>query len=182
MATQRANIYQSADLLRFIRYLKADINGEIVTNVIDDETNFISRFYTPHFRVNKISSTLLDLIADNNIGEINKELSEDSLTYKFLHSGLKLTDPYIYSLAQVVILESFALIYAIEEQPELYKHIQESDIQETRESVKYICDYLGEKSQYVSIIMDLHSMDVALGYIQKQIPIIQGGLPVNGTI
>lgn len=178
----RANVSQSADLMRFIRYLNVNVNGDIVTNVIDDEQNFISKFYTPHFRANKISATILDLIADNNIGETNKSLSKDSLTYKFLNSGLKLTDPYIYSLAQVVILESFALIYAIEEQPTLYKNIQESDIATTRETVKYICDYLGENSAYTDLIMDLHSMDVALGYIQKQLPLIQGGLEINGTL
>lgn len=177
-----ASVTQSADLLRFIRYINVNVEGEVVMNVVDDTPNFISRFYTPHFRTNKISSNILDLIADNSIAEINKSLSKDCLTYKFLHSGLKLTDPYIYSLAQVVILESFALIYAIEEQPTLYKSIEESDVQTTRENVKYICDYLGENSQYTDIIMDLHSMDVALGYIQKQIPLIQGGVPINGTI
>lgn len=45
MAIKRANIYQSADLMRFIRYINVDATGEVVTNVIDDELNFISRFY-----------------------------------------------------------------------------------------------------------------------------------------
>ncbi len=48
--------------------------------------------------------------------------------------------------------------------------------------MKYLVDYLGEKKDYTDIVMDLHSMDIALGYIQEQIPLIQGGLPVNGTI
>lgn len=177
-----STVYQSADLLRFFRYINVDIEGEVVSNVIDDSPNFISRFYTPHTRVNKISSTLLDIVRDNNISETNKELSQNSLTYKFLKSGLKLTAPDIYQLAQIVVLESFALIYAIEEKPDLLKMINESDVKQTRENVKYLIDYLGEKKDYTSIVMDLHSMDVALGYIQEQLPLIQGGLPVNGTI
>ena len=60
--------------------------------------------------------------------------------------------------------------------------INESDVKQTRENVKYLVDYLGEKKDYTDIVMDLHSMDIALGYIQEQIPLIQGGLPVNGTI
>ncbi len=88
-----ATVYQSADLLRFFRYLNVNVQGDVVSNVIDDQPNFISRFYTPHTRVNKISSTLLDIVKDNNISETNKELSKDSLTYKFLKSGLRLTAP-----------------------------------------------------------------------------------------
>lgn len=177
-----ATVYQSADLLRFFRYLNVNVQGDVVSNVIDGQPNFISRFYTPHTRVNKISSTLLDIVKDNNISETNKELSKDSLTYKFLKSGLRLTAPDIYQLAQIVVLESFALIYAIEEKPEMFKMINESDVKQTRENVKYLVDYLGEKKDYTDIVMDLHSMDIALGYIQEQIPLIQGGLPVNGTI
>ncbi|CAD0299968.1 Phage protein [Enterococcus phage 156] len=175
-------VEQSADLLRFFRYLNVDISGEVVANVIDDQPNFISRFYTPHTRVNKISSTLLDIVRDNDIGETNKALSKDSLTYKFLKSGLKLSSPRIYELAQIVVLESFALIYAIEEEPEMFKMINESDVKQTRENVKYLIDCLGGAKDYTGIVMDLQSMDVALGYIQEQVPLIQGGLPVNGTI
>ena len=181
MATN-TTVYQSADLLRFIRYLRVNPSGEVVKNVLDTETNFISRFFTPQFRVNKISSTILDLINDNQISDINKSLSKDSLTYKFLQSGLKLTAPKIYALGQIVILESFALIYAIEEAPEMFKYINENDVEDTRETVKYLIDYLGDKNDYVGIVMDLQNMDIALGYIQRQIPLIQGGLDVNGTI
>lgn len=177
-----AQVEQSADLLRFFRYLNVDVEGEVVANVIDDSPNFISRFYTSHTRVNKISSTLLDIVRDNNISETNKSLSENSITYKFLKSGLKLSAPYIYELAQIVVLESFALIYAIDESPEMYKMINESDVKQTRENVKYLIDYLGGAKDYTDIVMDLQSMDVALGYIQEQIPVIQGGLAVNGTI
>lgn len=182
MAIKRANIYQSADLMRFIRYINVDATGEVVTNVIDDELNFISRFYTPQFRVNKVSSSILTLINDNEIGEINKQLSKDSLTYKLLNSGLKLSAPYVYQLAQTVVLECFALIYAVEEDQSMFKYIDEEDVKVTRENVKYIIDYMGENKDYTEIVMDLHSVDVALGYIQKQVPVIQGGLEVDGTI
>lgn len=43
-----ATVYQSADLLRFFRYLNVNVQGDVVSNVIDDQPNFISRFYTPH--------------------------------------------------------------------------------------------------------------------------------------
>lgn len=182
MAIQRANLYQSTDLMRFIRPLKVNVAGDLVTNVIDDELNFISRFYTPHFRVNQISSTILDMIYDNNITEVNKQLSKDSLTYKLQMSGLSIMAPEMYKLSRLVVLECFALIYAIEEEQELFKYIDEQDVMNTRENVKYLVDYLGEQKDYIDIVMDLHSVDVALGYIQKQIPLIQGELEVNGTI
>ena len=168
--------------MRFIRYIQVDELGDVVTNVIDDEPNFISRFYTPQFRVNKISSDILAFINDNDIGELNVQLSKDSLTYKLLISGLKLSAPYMYQLAQTVVLECFALIYAIEENQDMFRYIDEDDVKTTRENVKYIIDYMGENKDYTDIIMDLHSVDVALGYIQKQIPVIQGGLDTNGTV
>lgn len=182
MTLTNKSVYQSADLMRFIRYINVDEMGEVVMNVIDAEPNFISRFYTPQFRVNKVSSSILTLIADNGISETNKQLSEDSITYKLLNSGLKLTAPYVYQLAQTIVLECFALIYAVEEDETLFKYIDEDDVKITRENVKYIIDYLGTDRDYTDIVMDLHSMDVALGYVQRQIPVIQGGLPVDGTL
>jgi len=175
-------VYQSTDLMRFIKTMNISTDGKIVTNILDEEPNYISRFFTPKLQVNKLSSNILDLLESEEIQEVNTDLSQDTVTKKILDSDLKLTNSYVYKLCQAVVLECFALIYAIEERPELMQYIDEKDIQLTRENTKYVIDNLGSDNQYTSIVEDLINMDIALGYIQKQLKMIQGGLPDYGTI
>lgn len=174
---------QSSDLLRFIQYLNIDSYGNVITNVIDDEEpNFISRFYTPHFRVNKVSEKVLERIQDKDIVANNTTLDKDSLTYKLTQTGLKLSAPKIYQLAQATVLDAFSLIYTIEEERELIKYFEQEDIQQTRESVQYLIDYLGNDQKYSSIAMDFMGMDTALGYIQGQVPLLKKEQREEGSI
>lgn len=175
-------VYQSTDLMRFIKTMNISTDGKIVTNILDEEPNYISRFFTPNLQVNKLSSNILDLLESEEIQEVNTDLSQDTVTKKILDSDLKLVNSYVYKLCQSVVLECFSLIYAIEERPELMQYIDEKDIQLTRENTKYVIDNLGSDNQYTSIVEDLTNMDIALGYIQKQLKMIQGGLPDYGTI
>lgn len=175
-------VYQSTDLMRFIKTMNISTDGKIVTNILDEEPNYISRFFTPNLQVNKLSSKILDLLESEEIQEVNTDLSQDTVTKKILDSDLKLVNSYVYKLCQAVVLECFSLIYAIEERPELMQYIDEKDIQLTRENTKYVIDNLGSDNQYTSIVEDLTNMDIALGYIQKQLKMIQGGLPDYGTI
>lgn len=168
--------------MRFIKYLNVDENGGITRNILDDTPNYVSRFYTPQMQVSKTSSNILDIIKTENITEVNTELTEDTVTKKLLDSDLKLMNPYVYQLAQTIVLECFSLIYSLEESPEMMKYIEESDIQQTRENIQYIADCLGDNKDYSEIVTDLHSMDIALGYIQKQVPLIKEELPNYGTI
>lgn len=175
-------VYQSTDLMRFIKTMNISTDGKIVTNILDEEPNYISRFFTPNLQVNKLSYNILDLLESEEIQEVNTDLSQDTVTKKILDSDLKLVNSYVYKLCQSVVLECFSLIYAIEERPELMQYIDEKDIQLTRENTKYVIDNLGSDNQYTSIVEDLTNMDIALGYIQKQLKMIQGGLPDYGTI
>lgn len=173
---------QSADLMKFISYLKIDINNKVIENVIDKEPNYISRFYTPKLVVSSLASRLLMIINNDKFIETNKSLSADTLTVKMLNSGLRLSNPYVYNLAQTVVLESFALIFMIEEDMTLLKFIDSTDVAQIRQNVKYILDNLGSDDRYMSITKDLQNMDVALGYIEAQIPLMKQELKNNGTI
>lgn len=176
---------QSSDLLRFMDRLNIDAGGNLITNVLDEEgPNFVSRFYTPHFKVNNISEKVFQMIQYNDIIGDNRGLDRNSMTYKLVQSGLKLEDPKIYQLAQACVLDAFSLIYAIEEEESLIKYMDEEDILHTRETVQYLIDYMGSEDRFSSLVMDLMSMDTALGYIQGQVPILKREQQKNaqGTI
>ena len=62
------------------------------------------------------------------------------------------------------------------------KYIDTADVNLTRQNVKYLLDYLGDDERYSEITIDLQSMDVALGYVGAQIPLIKKELRNNGTL
>lgn len=169
------NVTQSSDLMRFISTLTIDPEGNIVTNVIDnEEPNFVSRFYTPHLRVSPLGA---DISAKVNFGEIEqsgKKLSNNTLVIQIINSGLKLKNPKMYRLAQSIILDCFAVVYAVEENVQLLVGIEPKDLAQTRENVKYLIDYLGGDEDYIEIIENLHSLSVAIGYVEHQLPLMRG--------
>ena len=162
--------------------MKVNPDGTVITNVIDTTPNYISRFYTPKLVISSLSSNILSVLNQDDFFQTNRALSESTLTMKFLKSSLKLESPFVYTLAQTTILEAFALLYSLKEKPELMKYIDTADVNLTRQNVKYLLDYLGDDERYSEITIDLQSMDVALGYVGAQIPLIKKELRNNGTL
>lgn len=161
--------------MRFISTLNIDLEGGVILNVIDtEEPNFISRFYTPHLKVSQLGADISNKINLSEIEQSSKQLNNNTLTIKLINSGLALENPYMYKLAQSILLDSFAVVYAIEEDATLLQGIEVKDLTQTRTNVKYLIDYLGDKEDYVEIVERLHNLSVAVGYIENQLPILRG--------
>lgn len=171
-----SKVTQSSDLMRFISTLNIDPEGDVILNVIDtEEPNFISRFYTPQLKVSEAGSRVSDKINLKEIQQTGKQLNNNTLTIMLINSNLSIIHPYMYKLAQSIILDSFALVYAIEEDNSLLRMLESKDLLQTTQNIKYLIDFLGDKDEYVDIVERLHSLSVAVGYIENQLPLLKGG-------
>ncbi|QIG60849.1 putative assembly chaperone [Listeria phage vB_Lino_VEfB7] len=175
-------VYQSSDLMRFITGLKVNPDNTIVVNILDQQSPFISRFYTPKLILSSLSVKLIPELQGVNIIQTNKALSKNTVTAKISASRLKIEAPYMYLIAQSIVMECFALIYSIEEKQDMLRYIEVGEVKQVRDNINYLADYLADKPEYSSIVTDLHDMEIAVGYIENQIPIIQREIRLNGSL
>lgn len=176
MANDKA--YPSS-LIRFITSFDVDPDNSVVSTALDS-AEFISRFYTPQLKVSMLSSQLLESLVDKDLKMRNIDLNKDSLLYKIQTSDLRTTKPYTYALAKTVALECFSIIFAVEQEERMLKYLNVDDIKRARTNLKYILDDLGDSQKYANMTGDIGKLDIALGYIQKQVPVLRG--ETNGTV
>nr|AGM61361.1 hypothetical protein BTP1_16 [Bacillus phage phiBTP1] len=89
-----------------------------------------------------------------------------------MESDLVTYNPRMYTLVTSVVLESFALLYSIEEESTNLQYMSHKDFQRIRDNVNYIADYFSTVRRYRKIIEALRITDVSLGYIENQIDVI----------
>lgn len=167
----------SSSLLRFISSFDIDPNNTVITPTALDSAEFVSMFYTPQLRVSKLASKVSEEL-DTGVIAKNELPNKDSFMYKLQTSDLKETKPYVYQLAKVVMLECFSIVYAIKHENKLLKYLEKEDIRTARTNLKYILDSLGKDQKYMGMTEDINKLDISLGYIQAQIPVIRGEMNV----
>lgn len=173
---------QSPELLRFMRAVSTDYSGTVYTNVIDGTPSYFTRFYTPQLKVSMLSNKVLDYINTQDIQENAMSLKSDTLTYLIRTSDLRDTNVYIYNLLQTIILESFSIVYTLEEKPTLLKYVEKSDLGQTKENISYCIDALSGVDTYNSIVEQLNSLYIAIGYLYASIEAIKESVLNNGQI
>lgn len=172
---------QPSGLLRFIQSVNISNQGEIIRNVLDtEEPNFVSRYYTPKLTVTGVSKKVQAKINTGEIKQNNKRLTNNTLTIHLMNSDLKLSRPYLYTVAQGIILDAFAIVYTIEEDKDLLAEVEQRELTQTRTNIRYLIDALGGEEKYQEIVKGFHELNVAIGYIENQLPILKEG--EHGTL
>lgn len=161
------------ELLRFISNIKLDSNNNLILNLLDTTPSFVTRFYTPNFSVSVLATNVLAKLERDTILSSNVQLASSNLIYKINTSGMKLKRPDIYLLLRVAVLETFSLIYTIREDNDLIKFISVEEIKAVRVNLRYILTEIGAVEDYATIVEDVQNLDVVLGYIQAQVPVIK---------
>lgn len=172
---------QSSSMIRFLSSISIDPDNSIVLNKFDDTLEFVSRFYTPHYKITILAGNVLADIKDGVVPTAVIQEDQDSLITHILNSNLEISRPHIYTLCRAVLLEAFSIVYTLNDKEEYIKYIDEDEITEVRETIKYLQDTLGKYDQYGQIVKGLQDMDIAMGFIQVQLPEVREGM-INGTL
>ena len=170
MATK---IYYQKELLDFVTTIKVSPNNIVVENTLDAELPFVSRYYTAHKGLSELGRYVLQDIQRGQVSYTRKQLDTNSLTYLAKHSGLLTEYPSLTTYFKILILESYAIMYAVEEKASYRKHLNKKDIRKVRTTLKYILDIIGMDVAYEAIITHLQDLDIELGYIEAQADLIR---------
>ncbi|QQV88500.1 hypothetical protein [Staphylococcus phage ZCSS1] len=165
-------VEQTSGLLRFLNSIQTD-GSSIQYNILDEETTFVSKFYTPNLQLSELSKKVLYDIQNNNIKTAEQDFNVDSMVNKIEKTTLKVQAPRIYRIMQNVVLEAYAIINCFLENPESLKYLTSTDIMIARENINYIADFLSDYDEYRSVITDLRELEICFGYLEHQLPLIK---------
>lgn len=165
-------VEQTSGLLRFLNSIQTD-GSSIQYNILDEETTFVSKFYTPNLQLSELSKKVLYDIQNNNIKTAEQDFNVDSMVNKIEKTTLKVQAPRIYRIMQNVVLEAYAIINCFLENPESLKYLTSTDIMIARENINYIADFLSDYDEYRSVITDLRELEICFGYLEYQLPLIK---------
>lgn len=162
----------NSELMRFITGIQISSDGTVPLNNLDDPTSFESELYTPEYSVSMLTLIVLKKIDREEIEIVNGSVPEHTITHKVLDSDLASFAPDIYLLARLVVLESFALVYSINESKEDIEYINKKDMQRLKENINYLADFMGTQGRYHSMVDVLRDMYISLGYLEHQTDVI----------
>lgn len=167
----------SPEMYNFLNAMQV-ANGDRVVNagnVIDKTDTYISRMYTPNFKVSNVTGTFLKNLGIIAIIDNNVNLDEDSLTYWLLNSGLREKNYKMYSLFRSTIADIYCFTYAVDDNPYFLKYVNKDDITNTINNINYITDYLSGELDNSKIVVSLSETSALLGVIKNQLDVIKSG-------
>ncbi|AMO26003.1 hypothetical protein Blue_180 [Bacillus phage Deep Blue] len=162
-------IRKPLDLVRFVSSFSVLPDGTIPLNEMGSTVQFESNLYTPSFSVSALARLTLDDIKQNKIEVVNVPLDPRTIVSQVMSSDLATYNPRVYVLVCAVVLESFALLYSIEETRTSLQYVTKKDILKIKQNVNYIADYFGTERKYRKMIETLRDIDISIGYLENQV-------------
>lgn len=185
-------IPQTSGLMKFLNNIDlnkrtlVDIKGNeqgnrtsLNHNLLDENLQFVSRFYTPQLRLSPLADKVLELIKDDNIVVSDVDSNTHTIIKKVGSTILHIQAPQVYKILQSIVLEAYSIINCMTENIESLKYLSSMDLLIIRENINYVADYLSQHDNYDSIIEDLRSMDICFGYLEQQLPILKKELDIQ---
>lgn len=145
----------------------------VIENVLDRKSDYISRYFTPNRSVTELAYQVYQLIYRKQINANTLPIQPDSITYYFESPKFKDKYPLLQPFTKILLLESFAIYYAVKYDIHYRRYLDERDMIKVRENLKYIISIIGIDPNFSRLTELLHDLSVDLGYIQSQIPIIK---------
>lgn len=158
-------------LIRFISDIKVLEDGTVPLDYIDSDP-FVSELYEPTYSLSVLARITQSIINSGGIKPTSHELGENTIVHQAINTDLRDEAPEVYLLLKLTVLESFSLVYHIDESRKDLMYVSARDIRIMKNNISYITDYLGTRSKYHHMIETMRDMHVSLGYIEHQIGVI----------
>lgn len=126
-------------------------------------------------RLSTLSINILKEINSDRITISPIDFNNNTIVTKVNDTNIKSQAPKIYLIIQTIVLEAYAIVNCFLENPSSLKYLTKKDVQVVRENINYVCDYLGDFEEYISVVDELRELDINFGYIENQIDIIKEG-------
>jgi hypothetical protein len=162
----------SAELVRFVSSIPILNDGTIPTNSIDSGSTFASTLYDATYSLSVVARLTQDLIKNDKIELVSGETDSTTIVHRALNSDLSSYTPTIYLLLKSVVLESFSILYMMDNDPVNLQYVSAKDIRRVRQNVNFIADYFSTEPKYYHMIENMRDINISFGYIENQIDVI----------
>lgn len=162
----------ASDLVRFISNIPVLTDGTIPTNTVESNEPFVSLLYTPTYSLSTVARLTQDLLKNGKIEVVEITSDSTTLVHKAFNSDLASSYPRMYLLLRAVALESFSLLYMMDNDPVQLKYMSAKDIIRMRTNINYLADFFSSVPDYYYMIETMRDMNISLGYLENQIEVI----------
>lgn len=163
---------QPVDLIRFISNIPVTEEGAIPINTIESEPLFQSDLFKPSFFLTILARMGQNIIKSGKIEVRDIPLGDHTIVSKAINTDISSYEPRLYLLLRATVLESFSLVYYIEQEQQALQYVTQKDIQRIRENINYLADYMSTVPKYRFMIDTMRTMNISLGYLEHQIEVI----------
>ena len=159
-------------LVRFISGIPVLNDGTIPLNTMDDTPQFVSDMYQPVYALSSVARLTQSILDSDKIELLDVNLDPSTIVYQALNSDLASFSPNIYTLLRAVVLESFSLLYCIDEESSNLQYVSKKDFTNLKNNINFIADYFSTDPKYYGMIDTLRNMTISLGYLENQVSVI----------
>lgn len=165
------------EMYNFLSSMKTEGIGTVVNqgNIIDKTPTYISKMYTPSLNVSNATKKFLDNLGIISVIDSSLDMGTDSITYWLLNSNIKNTDYKVYNIFKATLADIYAYTYAIDDNIDYLRFINEKDLINTINNVTYLIDYLSVSLENSSVLNTLYDFSAALGVIKNNLEGLKRG-------
>ena len=98
-----------------------------------------------------------------------------SIALALLHSSIPDKSQVVFRLASTVVLETYALDFAITEQPYFTQYTSTKEVQKVMDNCGIVADWLGDHEEFYSFIPRFRQLYTGLGYLRNQLSTVYWG-------
>lgn len=157
------------DLYYAIKTLNISPDGTVIRNVLDEDSPYISQYYTPNLSVGSLCSKIKEELDINIVVQDYVTEYPNTIGYFLENSDLEQESLYAYDILKSVVVDCFCIIYALNVDTSYQKYITSVEIDNDLNNIFYIIDYLSGTLRYSDQIDNLYSLVDQLGVIKNQL-------------
>lgn len=169
----------ASNLVRFISNVPVLSDGTIPINMVDEGVPFTSDLYEANYSLSAVARMVQSLLKGDKIEIVEVTPDSTTIVERAFDSNLASAYPEIYLLLRAVVLESFSLLYMIDNDPAQLQYMSQKDIRRVRTNVNFIADFFSIVPAYYFMIENMRDMNISLGYLENQIEVIMSERGVN---
>lgn len=162
METLVVNVYNYA----FLNTLNINRDLTVTYNQADLASNFTQ---LPSMQV----SSLAEYFQNNLLGNAYLRYTHadpSSLITKIIETPLLNIYPSVYTVFQMVLLETISLDYAFTQDQSLLERITPANLRRVRKNLHLLCTWCGNHfNDYGYLLPSLRELEVAVGYLDKRL-------------
>ena len=151
-------LIQPRGVINLMNTVEINPDRTIVLPSLDNTVYPESKLHTPVYRVSELAKKVQKLLNNGTFTPTQEQLTSEFLL-AIKNNKRRYTQPRVYILMHMVLLESFAVLYAIDNEPLWAKDITKGDAHVFHANLNYVLEVLGGERENSLLIEKYREME-----------------------